>query len=93
MTIECSNCETEYDRDPALEVACPQCKADVGQRCRRPSGHTCSIHVGRDKKALREIDWYERCSGVPEEDIESRDEEDQTKQTRIISTAGGEVSG
>jgi len=38
MTVSCSNCGGIWARDPALEVPCPVCNANVGERCRRPSG-------------------------------------------------------
>lgn len=59
MGISCTNCGTEWERDPALEVACPSCAAEVGQRCRRPSGHPVNmgtqlrgIHAAREQHAL-----------------------------------------
>ena len=38
MTVTCRNTDLTFDRDPALEVPCPMCSADVGQGCKRPSG-------------------------------------------------------
>jgi predicted RNA-binding Zn-ribbon protein involved in translation (DUF1610 family) len=55
MTATCKNCDQEWERDPALEVACPSCAAEVGQRCQRPSGHRCRIHAARDRRALEEV--------------------------------------
>jgi hypothetical protein len=52
MTARCNLCGQEWPRDPALEVPCPACPAAAGQKCRRPSGHACDIHVERDRAAL-----------------------------------------
>lgn len=52
MTVRCNRCGQEWPRDPALEVPCPTCRAAAGQKCRRPSGHACGIHVERDQAAL-----------------------------------------
>lgn len=53
MAITCSGCGQSWERDPAIEVECPSCRAPVGVRCRRPSGHSCEIHAERDMLALR----------------------------------------
>ena len=56
MVVTCSRCGQEWPRDPALEVSCPVCRAPVGQRCRRPSGHGVfgrGLHVARDEAAMR----------------------------------------
>lgn len=52
MSVSCRTCGREWPRDPALEVVCPNCRAKVGQQCRRPSGHGCDIHNERDQLAL-----------------------------------------
>ena len=52
MTARCNTCGQEWPRDPALEVACPDCHARVGSDCRRPSGHACVIHAARDRLAI-----------------------------------------
>lgn len=56
MTARClkPGCGRTWPRDPVLEVACPTCGAGVGQRCRRPSGHTVwggEPHPERDRLA------------------------------------------
>lgn len=82
--VRCSNCGQEWERDPALEVTCPVCSADIGQKCKRPSGHPASLHAERDKKALREVDGYERCpeaSEPPEPSLESKRSEESEQQT------------
>lgn len=67
----CTRCGQDFDRDPALEVACPKCRAAIGEQCRRPSGHPVNmltslhgIHAYRGKKALRE-GVYEPCPEGP----------------------------
>jgi len=60
MTVQCSRCGQEWERDPALEVKCPTCQAPVGIRCRRPSGHSCDIHASRDLAAM-EAGFLEKC--------------------------------
>ena len=68
MTVACSACGQEWERDPALEVACPKCEAKVGNYCRirRPSGHTANfgaktlIHPARDQLAM-DRGFIERC--------------------------------
>lgn len=52
MTVHCRSCGQEWPQDPAKAVACPDCGADEGQRCVRPSGHRCAIHFDRDRLAL-----------------------------------------
>lgn len=54
MTATCKRCGETWPRDPALEVPCPQCQAPVGVKCRRPSGHPCELHHGRDQRAMDE---------------------------------------
>ncbi len=38
MTVSCTSCGQTWARDPALEVPCLVCNADVGEYCRRLSG-------------------------------------------------------
>jgi DNA-directed RNA polymerase subunit RPC12/RpoP len=55
MTVRCANCGDEWERDPALEVACPQCGAKVGCKCKRPSQHGVwggQPHASRDQAAM-----------------------------------------
>ena len=64
MTISCSICGQTWARDPALEVPCPVCNADVGERCRRPSGHTVwggQPHPERDRLAMQTLPGYGQC--------------------------------
>ena len=50
---QCNNCGEEWPYDPALLVACPDCRADVGAMCVRPSGHpAAAIHAAREPAAL-----------------------------------------
>ena len=44
-------CAATWPRDPILEVACPDCRAGIGARCRRSSGHAggfVDLHAARD---------------------------------------------
>lgn len=61
MGVTCRDCGKEWDQDPALEVSCPSCSAEIGQRCKRPSGHKCRIHTERDRRALEEVYDYSKC--------------------------------
>ena len=45
-------CSKEWPRDPILEVPCPTCKAKVGRRCVRPSGHGGNFVDFRDQRDL-----------------------------------------
>jgi len=68
MNVSCSACNQSWPRDPALEVACPKCRAKVGHYCivRRPSGHMCNfgnktiIHPARDQLAM-DLGFLQRC--------------------------------
>ncbi|MCX8571169.1 hypothetical protein [Aminobacter sp. MET-1] len=47
-------CDRSWPRDPALEVACPDCRAKIGAPCKRPSGHPLfahGVHGARDLAA------------------------------------------
>lgn len=70
MTVHCQTCGRRFPRDPAREVPCPECGADVGSPCRRPSEHRCKLHLSRDRLALVVTD-YGPC---PEGDGESSGE-------------------
>lgn len=70
--VGCSKCGQTWERDPALEVACPKCQAKVGAACvaKRPSEHrlsaafaglTTGVHAERDLLAMREVPGYGRC--------------------------------
>ena len=37
--------------DGIWEVPCPECDADVGEKCTRPSGHAVEVHERRFKRA------------------------------------------
>ncbi len=57
IPIACGDCgvELDFDADPALAVVCPECRAPVGSRCRKPSGHRMphgTVHALRDVSAL-----------------------------------------
>lgn len=58
IEIQCELCDLRWTapRDPALEVPCPDCGADVGRSCKRPSGHRApfgAVHAARDVAAYR----------------------------------------
>lgn len=87
--VTCRTCGETWPRDPAREVPCPMCKAKVGQQCRRPSGHRCSVHEQRDRLAVKEVDGYGRCrKGHQEPEPEPEPESDTTQSTLFGS--GGE---
>lgn len=56
-------CDRSWPRDPVLDVVCPDCRAPVGVRCRRPSGHSgpmVALHAARDLLADR-VGAYGPC--------------------------------
>lgn len=64
-----NGCEKTWERDPIIEVGCPQCGADPGVKCKRPSGHDAwdqgnalpkGVHKIRDMQALKE-GAYGKC--------------------------------
>jgi hypothetical protein len=59
-------------------VACPECDAGVGQKCKRPSGHRVRKSHARRKETARE-------QGILEDD-----EEDDLAQSSLDAYAGGE---
>ena len=74
----CGGCGRQWPRDPVLEVACPACRADVGQSCavRRPSEHVHSPlfgglayygHDARELKAAAENKYACGCGIDPAE--------------------------
>lgn len=63
--VSCKHCGQTWPRDPRLEVACPDCLADIGVRCRRPSGHGCpEPHMGREELAIERGFMTRRCPAV-----------------------------
>ena len=73
-----SGCTKSWDRDPVLEVSCPKCEADVGDSCKRPSGHQVwngfgRFHKARDLKALEEGAYGECPMGRCPESIDELD--------------------
>ena len=46
----CERCGQKWARDPALEVPCPVCGADIGKRC--IGSHGAQAHGRRDYAAL-----------------------------------------
>ena len=67
MTVSCSACGQEWPSDPALEVVCPICNAQIGHYCghKRPSGHkvrfgSALIHPARDHRAMG-LGFLQKC--------------------------------
>lgn len=61
----CDLCGEEWPRHPALEVACPVCKAPVHGPCKRPSGHVAmEPHADREQAALDQ-GVLRRCPKAP----------------------------
>lgn len=87
MPVTCNNCGEEWPRDPVLEVECPTCSADVGEKCSRPSGHSGNFvhpHASRDKRAAQE----HGCQCTEGDDSESEPEQEQddgTTQLKLSS--------
>ena len=52
--VACKACSAEWQSDPALEVACSECKARPGERCTWRGRHGYTYHIGRDFQAMRE---------------------------------------
>lgn len=53
MSFVCRHCGEEWERHPVSLVICPTCKAEPGQRCKRPSGHdAAAFHIARERAAL-----------------------------------------
>jgi len=53
--VVCLRCGEEWPRDPALEVTCPDCHAEPGHTCVRPSGHSgpfVNLHYARKQAAF-----------------------------------------
>ena len=62
MPVQCKTCHQIWPRDPILEVACPTCRAPIGRRCKRPSGHDAgNVHAARDLLAMERVPGYGRC--------------------------------
>jgi hypothetical protein len=49
MTAHClkDGCTRTWPRDPATEIACPDCGAGIGKKCKRPSGR-CGLKEDTD---------------------------------------------
>lgn len=63
MSVTCARCSETWPRDPALEVACPECRAPIGRWCKRPSEHRApGLHAGRDRAAM-EMGLLKKCAG------------------------------
>lgn len=70
--VVCNFCGREWTRHPAWEIECPLCHARIGSRCKRPSGHGCETHAGREQLAV-DRGLIEICpASVAEEDSSSK---------------------
>ena len=74
MICRKNGCGDEWERDPAQEVACPECPSTVGHQCTTlaPSGHRKGAqfgqvkngcHDGRDLAAAMTGFYCHPCSG------------------------------
>lgn len=63
--VSCNLCGQTWPRDPRLEVPCPECRAPIGRRCHRPSGHQCEFHIPREQAAVDGGFLTRRCPGNP----------------------------
>lgn len=53
-TVACKACSAEWQSDPAIRVACSECRAEAGQPCRWQRPHGYGFHMRRDLLAMRE---------------------------------------
>ena len=67
MSVSCAAFSQEWSRDPALEVICPNCNAQIGKFCaeKRPSGYrirfgSTLIHPARDQLAM-DLGFLQKC--------------------------------
>lgn len=60
--VTCGRCGTRWPYDLALDVPCPECHQPKGSPCKRPSGHGCECHHGRDAAAMA-AGIYGPCPG------------------------------
>lgn len=79
------SCDRTWDRHPILEISCPSCDADVGERCKRPSGHDVQgkhgrFHNQRYYDAL-DADHFGECplDRCPESSEQSKQREQEKK--------------
>ncbi|QLH82435.1 zinc finger domain-containing protein [Halosimplex pelagicum] len=65
----CVNCELVVDgREPAVGVACPECDAGVGDRCRDEENmYSANIppHPQRRRRAYETLRWFTPCEDNP----------------------------
>lgn len=54
--FRCDRCGETWTHHPVLAVPCPDCGAERGIWCKRPSGHRAwgDLHVSREQAALDE---------------------------------------
>jgi hypothetical protein len=66
--VACNGCGRQYPRDPRLEVECPDCKAAVGSKCKRPSEHEAArTHVARERAVVIAGLMERVCPDAPQE--------------------------
>ncbi|MBO3273104.1 zinc finger domain-containing protein [Hymenobacter defluvii] len=68
MSFICNHCGETWDKHPATQVACPDCKAKVGSPCVRPSGHTLmygEVHIAREQVAVDTGLLSKTCPNAP----------------------------
>lgn len=72
--VSCSNCGQQWPFDPIFEVECPQCRAAIRKKCKRPSGHSVwgGFHSSRDVLAMQKIPDYGKCPASLKEDGNAR---------------------
>lgn len=67
----CDQCDDAWPFDPARLVVCPDCGADIGHPCKRPSGHPLfanSFHASREPAAMA-AGLLQRCKAAPMPEI------------------------
>lgn len=82
----CNLCGQRWARDPRLEVPCPDCGAQVGQYCRRPSAHRgnfVEFHVAREQLAVDRGFLTRECPG---RSVRAR----VAQQAPLFAAAGGD---
>jgi hypothetical protein len=63
--VTCAACGERWEVWPPLTIACPDCRAPAGRRCRRPSGHDApDLHTAREQAAM-DAGILRRCPALP----------------------------
>ena len=62
--VTCNGCGRVYPVHPCLLVACPNCKAKAGSRCKRPSEYEAAeFHAEREREAVIQGHLERECPG------------------------------